>query len=113
MRDGFISMGHGRALINIDNTDIQLDIYEKILADKLSVRETEALVRGTKFAKPISSKTRTSLPKYAVDAKKEVTNALDTKIELKVNKEGKGQFIVPFKNKDDFDRLLKLLSREA
>ncbi|MFT6826085.1 MAG: ParB family chromosome partitioning protein [Patiriisocius sp.] len=113
MRDGFISMGHGRALINIDNTDIQLDIYEKILADKLSVRETEALVRGTKSAKPISTKIRTSLPKYAVEAKKEVTNALDTKIDLKVNKAGKGQFIVPFKNKDDFDRLLKLLSREA
>src|SRR6056297_4294762 len=45
MRDGFLSMGHGRALININNADIQLEIYEKILKDKLSVRETEALVK--------------------------------------------------------------------
>ncbi len=113
MRDGFISMGHGRALINIVDTDSQLDIYEKILADKLSVRETEALVRGSKPGKTTSTKKEATLPKYAVKAKKEVAHALDTKIDLKINKAGKGQFIVPFKNKDEFDRLLKLLSREA
>ena len=53
-----------------------------------------------------------------------IKNPTDTKIKkkqttisflefLKINKAGKGQFIVPFKNKDEFDRLLKLLSREA
>ncbi len=47
MRDGFISMGHGRALITIEDQSIQLDIYEKILSDKLSVRETESLVRNS------------------------------------------------------------------
>jgi ParB family chromosome partitioning protein len=41
MRDGFISMGHGRAMINVENTDDQLAIYEKILQEKLSVRQTE------------------------------------------------------------------------
>merc|ERR1711974_229246 len=41
MRDGFLSMGRGRALINIENTSDQLDIYEKILQDSLSVRATE------------------------------------------------------------------------
>ena len=41
MRDGFISMGHGRAMINIQNTEDQLAIYEKILSEKLSVRQTE------------------------------------------------------------------------
>ena len=37
MRDGFISMGHGRALINIDSLDDQLDIYQRIISDNLSV----------------------------------------------------------------------------
>ena len=46
MRDGFISMGHGRAIINIEDQIDQLDIYEKILTNKLSVRETETLVRN-------------------------------------------------------------------
>jgi len=46
MRDGFISMGHGRAMINLENTEDQLAIYEKILRDKLSVRQTEDLVKN-------------------------------------------------------------------
>src|SRR5690606_18381086 len=45
MRDGFLSMGHGRALINVDDTQVQLEIYEKILEKSLSVRDTEKLVR--------------------------------------------------------------------
>ena len=113
MRDGFISMGHGRALINIDDTDAQLSIYEKILGDKLSVRDTEALVRNMKSPSATSKSVTKELPDYATEAKKEVAAALDTRIDLKVNKAGKGQFILPFKNKEDFNRLLKLLTREA
>ncbi len=45
MRDGFLSMGHGRAIINIEDPQLQLDIYEKILEKSLSVRDTEKLVR--------------------------------------------------------------------
>ena len=51
MRDGFISMGHGRALVNIEDTDIQLGIYEIILEQKLSVRQTEQIVKDTKEGK--------------------------------------------------------------
>ena len=113
MRDGFITMGHGRALINLENLDSQLDIYAKILADKLSVRETENLVRGKKEPTSSSKKTVKIAPKYALKAKKQLINALKANIDVKVNDAGKGQFIVPFKNKEDFDRLLKLLSREV
>jgi ParB family chromosome partitioning protein len=49
MRDGFISMGHGRALINIENQDVQSDIYHKVVTQNLSVRETEALVKSWKL----------------------------------------------------------------
>jgi ParB family chromosome partitioning protein len=52
MRDGFISMGHGRALITIEDQNQQLNIYENILANKLSVRETENLVRNFNTNKP-------------------------------------------------------------
>jgi ParB family chromosome partitioning protein len=113
MRDGFISMGHGRALINIDETDDQLAIYEKILENKLSVRDTEALVRNMKLPGVTSKPATKSLPSYAKKARKELASAFDTKIDVKVNKAGKGQFIVPFKSKEDFDRLLKLLTREV
>ena len=48
MRDGFLSMGHGRALINVEESEKQLEIYEKIIARSLSVRETELLVQKAK-----------------------------------------------------------------
>jgi ParB family chromosome partitioning protein len=48
IRDGFISMGHGRALINIENSTDQLNIYKKIISKNLSVRNTESLVRNKK-----------------------------------------------------------------
>src|SRR5690554_757390 len=46
IRDGFISMGHGRALINIEDYDNQIDIYRKVVKQALSVRETESLVKA-------------------------------------------------------------------
>jgi len=46
MRDGFVSMGHGRALINIENKKDQLEIYEKVISEGMSVRDTEKLVRA-------------------------------------------------------------------
>ena len=48
MRDGFLSMGHGRALISVDNFAKQLDIYEKIIKNNLSVRQTEQLVKSVR-----------------------------------------------------------------
>jgi ParB family chromosome partitioning protein len=64
MRDGFISMGHGRAMINIDDPNNQLDIYEKIITDKLSVRATEQLVKT--FQNPLAKKATEAqeLPKF-------------------------------------------------
>ncbi|MBT8375569.1 MAG: ParB/RepB/Spo0J family partition protein, partial [Bacteroidia bacterium] len=46
MRDGFITMGHGRALINIEDQSTQLEHYEQVIREQLSVRATEALVKN-------------------------------------------------------------------
>lgn len=112
MRDGFISMGHGRALINVEDLDEQLEIYEQILSDKLSVRDTEALVRGKKEPKTKAKTTPKTPPNFAKKATKELADRLDSKVTIKVGAKGNGQFVLPFKNKDDFERLLKLLKGE-
>lgn len=112
MRDGFISMGHGRALINIEDLGDQLDIYEKILGQNLSVRETEALVRNYKNPEQQTVSQKTAAPPFAKRAKKELTDLFETSVDIKVSKSGKGQLIVPFKNQADFDRILKLIQSE-
>lgn len=112
MRDGFISMGHGRALINIDDPNIQLDIYEKILTEKLSVRDAEALVRNYKSPIQVPSTKRKELPSYAKEAKQDLSIALDSKVSFKMSKTGSGQFTVPFKSRQDLQRILKLIKSE-
>ena len=110
MRDGFISMGHGRALINIEDLSDQLDIYERILSQNLSVRDTEAMVRNFKNPEKASPQ-KASSPPFAKKAKKELTDLFETVVDVKVTKSGKGQLVVPFRNEEDFERILNLIKK--
>ena len=113
MRDRFISMGHGRAIINIDNSREQLRIYEKVISENLSVRETEALVRNLKIEPNKKTLTKkTVLPNYLKTAKKELSKYLDSPIIIKISDTNKGNVSIPFKNKKDFYRIMNLLKRE-
>ena len=112
IRDGFISMGHGRAIINIENQTDQLDIYEKIIDHKLSVRATEELVRNYNKNFDTSVPTKASeaeLPKYILKGLKEFSDYFGHKIKVKVNQKGKGNISIPFHSKEDFERLKKLI----
>ncbi|MBZ9778780.1 ParB/RepB/Spo0J family partition protein [Psychroflexus sp. CAK8W] len=114
MRDGFLSMGHGRALINVDSTDIQLQVYEQILKDKLSVRETEALVRRIQddSAKP-KDKKEPKVDEKKQKALKQISSYFGAKVELKINKKGNGKLIVPFSSDEDFQRIKKLIQGDS
>jgi len=108
MRDGFISMGHGRALINIESTKDQLEIYEKILRNKLSVRQTEDLVRSLKSGKQPEKK-KTTVPSAILNSIQDLNNFFDKKIDVSVNQKGKGKISIPFDSIEDFNRIKKLL----
>ncbi len=114
MRDGFLSMGHGRTLINIDDPQKQLDIYEKILQKSLSVRETEKLVR--ELNNPGSSSSETSktksVPQTYKKGVKEFSQYLGAKVDVKVTKKGSGKLTIPFSSEEDFIRLQKLIKGE-
>lgn len=114
MRDGFLSMGHGRALINIDDTQKQLEIYEKILQKSLSVRETEQLVRELNSdgkSSPSSAK-KTTVPITYKKGIKEFSEYLGAKVDVKVTKKGSGKLTIPFSSEEDFERLKKLIRGE-
>ena len=111
IRDGFLTMGHGRALINVVELDTQLEIYKKILKDKLSVRQTEQLVKNVREGKSLN-KTNTNpkeIPKFIKKGIKEISSYLGHKVEIKVSGKEKGRIIIPFHSEEDFIRLKKLL----
>lgn len=112
IRDGFISMGHGRAIINIENHDVQSDIYQKIVSQNLSVRETEALVKNYQDGlKPAAGKTSKS-NSFAIEAdqKKAFTNFFGAKVDVKIAGNGKGKITIPFHSEEDFNRIVKLIN---
>lgn len=112
MRDGFLSMGHGRAIINIEDQNTQLEIYEKILSDKLSVRQTENLVRNynqTNEVKVPTKPTKEELPKYVKKGIAAFSEYFGHKIDVKVSSNGKGKITIPFHSEEDFNRIKKLV----
>lgn len=112
MRDGFISMGHGRALINIENQEAQSTIYQTVVTQNLSVRDTEALVK--KYQEGLKPKTsNTSVSKsfeIATEQKKTFANFFGAKVDINVAANGKGKIAIPFHSEEDFNRIMKLIN---
>ena len=111
MRDGFISMGHGRALINISDADAQSDIYHKVVTQNLSVRETEALVKKYQDSlKPKSTSSKSNSFDVADNDKKSFNDFFGAKVDVKIAGNGKGKITIPFHSEEDFNRILKLIN---
>jgi len=113
IRDGFITMGHGRAIINVDDLDAQADIYQKIVLNNLSVRETEALVKSYHEGTPApAEKALVAANSFTVaDGERlAITNFFGAKVDVKVDPKGKGKITIPFKSEEDFNRIIKLIT---
>lgn len=111
MRDGFISMGHGRALINIEDHQMQIDIYRKVVRQSLSVRETESLVKTYQDSLQPKIAKKTKAFELPEESKKVFANYFGAKIEVKATANGKGKIVIPFHSIEDFNRLLKLVEK--
>jgi len=111
IRDGFISMGHGRAIINIENQDIQTAIYQKIVSQNLSVRDTEALVKNHQESLKPKPATKVKSESFQIaDTQKNTFNTyFGTKVDVKVAGNGKGKITIPFHSEEDFNRIVKLI----
>lgn len=111
IREKKISMGHARALINVDKSDDMVDIYHRIMEEDLSVREVEELTRDKKKIEPrIKHKNLTGdLDEKYRDKLKSLSKQYNAKIELKSNNQGEGKLVIPFTNEDDLERILDAL----
>ncbi len=113
IRDGFVSMGHGRALVNIDKKSDQIDLYEKIVEGNLSVRETEKAVKSYQESentnKPTVKKT-SKLPDFVNEGIQKIEQHLDTKVTVTATEKGKGKITISFDSLDEFNRLKKLIT---
>lgn len=114
LRDNKISMGHARALINVDSIDKQLMIFKKVLSDDLSVRKVEELVKS--LNQDNQEKTVKDGPaldplkKYELGKiQQRLANHFGTKVHLKSNAKSKGEIKIPFHSSEDLNRILEIL----
>ena len=108
LRDGKISMGHARAIINIENIDLQLEIFKKIIAEDLSVRKVEELVRGSSVKKKEEPASRDQLNPEIAKLQEKLTSHFGTKIQIKADQNNKGEIKIPFVSAEELDRILEL-----
>ncbi len=112
LRDQKISMGHARALVNVDNIEVQLALFRKIVKEELSVRKSEALVRAyvTGTSAKASDESRESAEEPALKQLREkLRSHFGSKVELKVGANRRGEIRIPFINTEDLNRILEII----
>ncbi len=111
LRDNKISMGHARAIINVDNPDSQLFIFKQILSEDLSVRKVEELARELLSKKTVSETAKqesTGVTKEINNLQSRLSSHFGTKVSVK--SDGKrGDIRIPFLSIEDLNRILDIL----
>lgn len=112
IRDGQISMGHARALINVGEVDKQLYVFQEIIDKGLSVRMAEILVRN--IQEQLKPKKNQNVGKQLDFQYQKIEDDLASKFSTRVrlnmkNSRGKGAIEIPFDSEDDLSRILELL----
>jgi ParB family chromosome partitioning protein len=117
LKDKKIDMGHARALIPVDDPELQLALFEEILAQGLSVRAVEEMVReaaaGEETPKD-SAKDNTKhprkpmLPEEFKLLRDQLSHFFRTKVQLTCNEKGKGKISIPFTSEEELERLMGL-----
>lgn len=111
VRDNEISMGHARALINIDNHETQIKLFSKIVQENWSVRKVEDEVRRLTLIIPEEGKTSRQ-----VTIKQEISSLqfrlqgyFGTKVLVKADDKHKGEIKIPFTSKEELDKILNAI----
>lgn len=114
LRNKEISMGHARALINIEDADTQEMIYNEIVKHGFSVRRVEEIVRNLNEGtdENQTKAKRKALPKEYRSYKGELGQLLGSKVGISMNDKGKGKIVIPFKSGDDLERIVKIIENQ-
>ena len=112
--DKLISMGHARAIINIEDDDTQIMIFEQIVKHGFSVRKVEDIVRDLNSDEKadVQKEKAKKLPKEFESVQKQLGQILSARINLSMNEKGKGKITIPFKSEKDLERIVKIIENQ-
>ncbi len=116
LRDEQISMGHARAIINIDNSEVQLKIFRRTIEESWSVRKVEDAVRDLQLLSdnPLAKERRANVIKQEFRTLQfRLSSLFGTKVSIKSDDKNKGEIKIPFATQEELDHILQSLSFEA
>jgi ParB family chromosome partitioning protein len=106
LRTAKLSMGHARALINMEDPAIQLVVYQNVLDNDLSVRKTEELVRQIQTQKPQKPRAKPKPSVEQAQLQAQLKRYFDVGVEFKRNSKGRGTIILSFSSDDELEKIL-------
>ncbi len=116
LQNNELTMGHARALVNLPDDDTQLAIFDQIVKNALSVRQVENIVRELGEGGSLKRKKGTTTPVTLSYDMQRVRNSLkdmlETPVEVKASKTGKGQIVIKFKSEAELREMAKKLGVE-
>ena len=111
VRSGDLSMGHARALVNVDTIDKQLYIFREIKTKDLSVRQTEALVRNLyKESGPVKKTAKSGLAPAFQRIEDKLASHFSTRVKLRHSRNGSGQILLDYYSVEELNKLLRLMN---
>ena len=110
IRDKIITMGHAKAIINIMDKEIQLELYKDIIQNNYSVREIEIIVQKNKLNRYDNKKKRNQvLSSYFQKIENNLSDFFNQKVHLKIAKNGKGKIEILFESERKLDEIIQIL----
>ena len=113
IREQEITMGHARALINIQEPETQIMVYRQVVKYDFSVRKTEEIVRkiGSEDGEGTPVKKTTPFPDEYSDLKNHLNKHFNTGVIFKINELGKGKIEIPFNDPKDLERIIGIFDK--
>lgn len=118
LRQKLITMGHARALVNLENVEYQLFLFKEIVDNELSVRQVETLIRNDyRPAKKEKGPKNTGssapmLPGEYQKIQEDLVKRFNSKVQIKTTPKGKGSIVIKFKSQEDLLRIVKSISSQ-
>ena len=106
VRNNTISMGHARALINVDTIDKQIFIFKEIKEKGLSVRQTEALVRNLYKEGAVKKTSKSHLPPAFQRIEDKLASHFSTRVKLRHSRNGSGQILIDYYSQEELNKIL-------
>ena len=113
VRKGDISSGHARALVAIEDTDRQMEIFRRTVGKSLSVRDVERLAREKKVGRGVRRGTGRgsgAVSSSLSSIEERLRRLLGTRIQVRMLQDGKGEILIEYYSADDLERILELFS---